>query len=56
MKQFIQNYRTGDLDLAEVPMPLCSSNSILVRNVASLVSIVRKFWSENRPCCWFKID
>lgn len=39
MKQIIQNYRTGDLELAEVPIPLCSSNTILVRNVASLVSM-----------------
>jgi predicted dehydrogenase/threonine dehydrogenase-like Zn-dependent dehydrogenase len=38
MKQVIQNYRTGDLELAEVPIPLCSSDAILVRNVASLVS------------------
>ena len=39
MKQVIQNYRTGKLELAETPIPLCSSNSILVRNAASLVSI-----------------
>lgn len=39
MKQVIQNYRTGILDLAEVPIPLCSSDTVLVRNVASLVSI-----------------
>ena len=40
MKQIIQNYRTGELELAEVPAPLCSSNKILVKNVASLISIV----------------
>ena len=39
MKQVIQNYRTGRLELAEVPIPLCSSNNILVRNMASLISI-----------------
>jgi len=39
MKQIIQNYRTGELELAEVPIPLCSSNKILVRNKASLISI-----------------
>ena len=39
MKQIIQDYRTGELELAEVPVPLCSSNKILVRNMASLISI-----------------
>jgi hypothetical protein len=24
MKQIIQNYRSGELELAEVPVPLCS--------------------------------
>jgi len=39
MKQIIQNYRTGNLELAEVPVPLCSSNNILVKNIASLISL-----------------
>jgi len=39
MKQVIQNYRTGELELAEVPIPLCSYNTVLVRNVVSLVSM-----------------
>ena len=39
MKQIIQNYRTGELELSEVPIPLCSSNKILVKNMASLISI-----------------
>ena len=39
MKQIIQNYRTGELELAEVPIPLCSSNKILVKNLASLISL-----------------
>ena len=39
MKQIIQNYRTGALELAEVPIPLCSSNKILVKNINSLISI-----------------
>lgn len=39
MKQIIQNYRTGALELAEVPIPLCSPNKILVKNIASLISI-----------------
>jgi len=39
MKQIVQNYRTGRLELAEVPVPLCSSNNILVKNFASLISI-----------------
>jgi len=39
MKQIIQNYRTGELELAEVPVPLCSSNNVLIKNVASLISL-----------------
>lgn len=39
MKQVIQSYRTGVVELAEVPIPKCSSNSILVKNTASLISI-----------------
>ena len=39
MKQIIQNYRTGIVELAEVPVPMCSSDTLLVRNMASLVSI-----------------
>ena len=39
MKQIIQNYRTGALECAEVPVPMCSSDSLLVLNAASLVSI-----------------
>lgn len=39
MKQIIQNYRTGQLELAEVPVPMCSSGAVLVKNAASLISI-----------------
>jgi predicted dehydrogenase/threonine dehydrogenase-like Zn-dependent dehydrogenase len=39
MKQVIQNYSTGKLELAEVPVPRCSSNKVLVKNIASLISI-----------------
>jgi len=39
MKQIIQNHRTGVLELAEVPVPVCSSSRILVRNAVSLISI-----------------
>jgi len=42
MKQIIQHYRSGKLDLAEVPNPKCSSGSVLVRNKASLISIGTK--------------
>jgi Zn-dependent alcohol dehydrogenases len=39
MLQIIQNYRTGKIELADVPIPNCSSNNILVKNIASLISI-----------------
>lgn len=38
MKQIIQSYRTGELQLAEVPVPVCQENGILVRVACSLVS------------------
>ena len=39
MKQIIQNYKSGKLELVDVPIPVCSSNKILVNNIASLISI-----------------
>jgi len=39
MKQIIQNYSTGVVELAEVPVPARSSGKILVKNAASLISI-----------------
>jgi len=39
MLQLIQNYRTGKIELADVPIPNLGSNSILVKNEASLISI-----------------
>ncbi|GER94639.1 oxidoreductase [hot springs metagenome] len=39
MKQLIQNYRTGELEIADVPVPNVSSNTVLVKNYASLVSV-----------------
>ena len=38
MKQVIQNYRTGELGLMEVPVPAVKSGGVLVRNINSLVS------------------
>jgi predicted dehydrogenase len=38
MLQIIQSYRTGEMDLAEVPTPVCDDNGILVRTACSLVS------------------
>lgn len=40
MRQIRQNHRTGAVKLVEEPAPSCSSNSILVRNVTSLVSLI----------------
>jgi len=39
MKQIIQNYRTGKLELVEVPVPICSLREMLARNITSLISI-----------------
>jgi predicted dehydrogenase/threonine dehydrogenase-like Zn-dependent dehydrogenase len=38
MRQIIQSYKTGELNLVEVPVPSLKSGGILVRNVNSLVS------------------
>jgi predicted dehydrogenase/threonine dehydrogenase-like Zn-dependent dehydrogenase len=38
MKQVLQNYKTGKLELAEVPAPALKSGGILVKNHYSLVS------------------
>jgi len=39
MKQLIQNLKTGELRLKDVPVPLCKSNGVLVKTICSLVSI-----------------
>jgi len=39
MKQIIQNYRTGKVELVELPVPQCPSNNVLIKNIASLISI-----------------
>jgi len=38
MKQIIQSYKTGKMILAEVPIPGCGDNGILVQTKSSLVS------------------
>ncbi len=39
MKQVIQNYKTGEIRLEEVSLPICRPGGVLVRNVASVVSL-----------------
>jgi predicted dehydrogenase/threonine dehydrogenase-like Zn-dependent dehydrogenase len=39
MKQIIQNYSTGELVQAEVPVPVCTPDTLIVANMASLISI-----------------
>ncbi|MGR3318995.1 MAG: bi-domain-containing oxidoreductase [Candidatus Anammoxibacter sp.] len=39
MRQISQNYKTGELKLEEVPIPLLQSGGVLVRNRRSLVSV-----------------
>ncbi len=38
MKQIVQNYNSGELQLADVPVPLCRPGGVLVRAAYSLVS------------------
>lgn len=39
MKQVMQNYKTGELKVEEVPIPTLKSGGLLVRNAYSLVSV-----------------
>jgi hypothetical protein len=39
MKQIIQNYKTGEIRLEEVPPTICRAGGVLVRNVASAVNL-----------------
>lgn len=38
MKQILQNFRTGELQIADVPPPVAQSGRVRVRTVASLIS------------------
>jgi len=38
MKQVVQSYKTGELNVIEVPTPASKPGHVLVRNVAFLVS------------------
>ncbi|MCM8831634.1 MAG: bi-domain-containing oxidoreductase [Candidatus Omnitrophica bacterium] len=38
MKQIIQNYKTGELEVVEVPIPQVSARNLLVKTVNSLIS------------------
>jgi len=39
MKQIVQSYKTGEVKLREVPVPICGDKRIIVQNSTSLVSI-----------------
>ena len=38
MKQILQSFKTGEMWLAEVPVPLCKGRGAVVRTAASFVS------------------
>lgn len=38
MKQILQSYKTGELWLAEVPVPACKSNGVVIQTTTSFVS------------------
>ncbi|MFQ6096896.1 MAG: bi-domain-containing oxidoreductase, partial [Armatimonadota bacterium] len=39
MNQLVQNYKTGEITLEDLPVPAPKSGTILVRNIASVVSV-----------------
>ena len=38
MRQILQNQRTGELSIQEIPPPAAKSGGVLVKNVCSLIS------------------
>ncbi len=38
MKQIIQSFKTGEMEIAEVPIPQCLPNGVLVKTIYSLIS------------------
>jgi predicted dehydrogenase/threonine dehydrogenase-like Zn-dependent dehydrogenase len=38
VRQVIQSYKNGKIDLREVPEPLCKAGGVMVRNMASIIS------------------
>ena len=38
MKQVVQNYKDGRLDLVEVPAPQCRAGGVIVRTIYSAIS------------------
>ena len=39
MKAILQNFKSGEMKVADVPPPAVSAGSVLVRTAASLVSV-----------------
>ena len=39
MKQIVQSYKTGKLEVVDVPIPSCRSGCVLIQNICSLVSV-----------------
>jgi len=39
MRQLVQNLKTGEIELVEVPIPKVSSNSVLIKTTHSLISV-----------------
>ena len=39
MKQIIQSYKTGKMEVVDVPVPACGNNGILIRTRVSLISV-----------------
>ena len=62
MRQVVQSYKTGEVTLRNVAVPLCSSKRVLVKNDFSLISIGterstielgKKSLAGKEPLIWF---
>jgi hypothetical protein len=47
MKQILQSYKTGEIWLAEVPVPACKEGGVVIRTVNSFVSAGTERMLEN---------
>ena len=39
MKQLLQNYRTGEMELVECPVPHAYANGLVIKTIKSLISV-----------------
>ena len=51
MKQVVQNYKSGELAVVDVPVPACKPGGVLVRTRYSLISTGTEMMKVNEAGC-----